>query len=136
MPRGDGESPKPNLKRINRCTSVFLWTEVECSLSGQQRGSYFDDDGNTWLVTDHVLDEIKDDLQAIINCTRADDVVLFDVSTRVRPASRVFIPWSLKLGTRGGTADVEGNASVATNDVSRRTVFRCPRENEGLFVVR
>ena len=114
---------------------AFLWTEVECSLSGQERGSYFDEGSKTWRITDHVLDEIENDLRLIINCTRPNDVVLFDVASAVTPASPVFIPWSLVLGTRGGEADVEGNATVATN-VVRKTVLRCPEENEGLFVVR
>ena len=136
MPRRDGEGQTSDHEAF-AAVRRFLWTEVECLLSGQQRRSYFDEDSRTWRITDHVLDEIKDDLQAIINCTRLDDVVQFDVSTHIRPAARVFIPWSLKLGTRGREADVERlDSGPARTDAPRRTVFSCPRKNEGLFIVR
>ena len=106
-------------------------------LTPRQRSSYLDKDGKTWHITADVLDEIEGDIQAIINCTRSDDFVIFEISSSVHPVGRVFIPWSLKLGTRGGAADIEGDGSESLKTgAARKTVFRCPRENEGLFVIK
>ena len=105
----------------------------ECSLRNRQINRYLEEGNRTWRIDDSALDELENDLQSIVNCTQEGDVVLFDVSGRIRLASRVTIPWSLTLGANTNSTDA---AEVVTAKGPRKATFRCPRRNEGVFFVR
>ena len=105
----------------------------ECSLRNRQINEYLDEGTRTWLIDDSALDELESDLQSIVNCTQEGDVILFDVSGRIRLASRVTIPWRLTL-----SSDIYGldAADEVVPRASRRATFNCPRRTEGVFYVR
>ena len=86
-----------------------------------------------WRIDDAALREIDNDLQTVVNCTQERDTLFFDVTRTVRSSSRVTIPWSLIVGTYTEDAVLVDGAIVETE---KKTVFTCPRENEGMFLVR
>ena len=108
-------------------------SEYECSLSSRQRTRFLDEDTRVWRIDDAALREIDNDLQTVVNCTRERDTLFFDVTRTVRPSSRVTIPWSLMVGTY--TEDVSA-VDGALAETEKKTVFTCPRENEGVFLAR
>ena len=102
-------------------------------MTSETRDRYISRDGQTWLITDAVLEEIGNDLQKIVNCTNEGDVILFDVTEVVQPVSLVIIPWRLTLSSH----IVESHSNGDDSSSSRaRTRFTCPRTNAGLFLVR
>ena len=105
----------------------------ECSLRNRQINRYLEEDTRTWLIDDSSLDELENDLQSIVNCTQEGDVVLFDVSGRIRLASRVTIPWSLTLGANTNSTDAVDDVVAKAR---RKAILRCPGRNEGVFFVR
>ena len=106
----------------------------ECNLTQEDKQRYTSTGDTTWIVNDAVLEEIDNDLQAIVNCSREGDVLSFDVTDVVQPSSLVVIPWRLTL-----SSSVDGDGSDSNDgDLTRqmkRTRFTCPQENSGLFLV-
>ena len=107
--------------------------EFECTLPNRVLGGLLDEATRTWLIDDDALDEVENDLQSIINCTREGDVVLFDVARSIRPVRRVTIPWNLTLSANTESADLGGGVFPRTR---AKATFRCPSRNEGVFFVR
>ena len=92
---------------------------------------YTSADKKTWLVDDEVLKEIDNDLQIIINCTQEGDVVSFNATDVIKPSSLVTIPWQLTISSY--TKDNSGRHDYRRSKT--RTIFKCPQENTGLFLV-
>lgn len=113
--------------------SVDCRSDFECSLRNRQINQYLDTDTRTWRINDQTLAELENHLQSIINCTQEGDTVLFDVSEVIIPAGRVTIPWRLTLSTAVSSTNLDDGIFPQTET---RTAFRCPRENEGVFVIR
>ena len=103
----------------------------ECALTRQAKERYTTSDGRKWLISDKVLKEVDNDLQTIINCTQEGDVVSFDVTGVIQPASLVTIPWRLTLSSH--VEDDFGNDDFLHSKT--RSTFTCPRENTGIFLV-
>ena len=87
----------------------------------------------TWRVTDTVLDDIDNDLQRLVDCTEEDDTILFDVTGMIALANRVTIRWPLTI-----SADIEDRELIdgVFPEAPRRGTVVCPRENEGIFLVK
>ena len=84
-------------------------------------------------MDDDVLDEVDSDLQSLVNCTGTGDVLLFNSTRRIRPLARVVLSWPLTLSAFvERAAPEEGVFPTAV----KRATFTCPRENEGVFLVR
>ena len=103
----------------------------ECLLSEKQKKRFADETG-TWLVDDAVLDEVENDLQRIIICTKTGDSVVFNVTKTIKPSSRSIISWPLTVN--GFAGNEEQSKSVINH--SRRTTISCPGQNEGVFTIR
>jgi len=88
---------------------VCFSDEVDCGLSSSELQRYFDDSSWQWLVTDEVLQELNEDIQAVVNCTAENDVVVFQSARVIRPVTTIAVPWNLTL---------RANSSVT---------FTCPR---------
>ena len=107
--------------------------EVECALTGAEQDAYLDEATRTWIIDGDALNEVDNDLQTIVNCTREGDTVLFNTTENIRPSSSIIIPWSLAFGTYSEETGLAGNVSLETR---RKTVLRCPQRNEGVFLIR
>ena len=81
-------------------------------------------------MDERVLDAIDRDLQSIINCTQKGDILLFNTSSAIRPSSRITIPWTLTISAY--VQDVKRIDGVFPHS-EQKTIFICPRKNEGLF---
>ena len=115
-------------------TPVLLVLAVlPCSLSERTLKRHLNEATRTWLVSHSLLDDVENDIQVIINCTKAGDVLAFSPERSIRPSSCVVIPWPLTLSATVENAELE--EGVFPTSVEKAT-FTCPRENEGVFLVR
>lgn len=96
-------------------------------------GQYLNEDTRTWLIDDDALDAIGNDVQTVVNCTQAGDSVFFNVSGTITPASPITIPWRLRLSAYVENANLVDGVFPQTQG---KTIFRCPRENKGIFIIR
>lgn len=76
---------------------VCFAEEFECGLSSSERQRYFEDLTQRWIVTDEVLLDLDNDIQAIVNCTSENDIVVFQSIGVIRPSSTIIVPWNLTL---------------------------------------
>ena len=113
--------------------AVTFSIETVCHLSKAKRRRYLKVETREWLLNSAVLDEIENDLQLVVNCSRPGDVLLLDTSKTIRPPSRTVIPWPLTINgyVRGGEHD---RVSISASE--KRTILTCPQKNEGLFTIR
>ena len=108
-------------------------SDSACSLRSDVVERHRNVDGATWLVDDRFLEDVAMDLQSIVDCTKEGDVILFNTTGRIRPLSRIIIPWNLTLGTHAENSDSKGHPRVRATSKAR---FTCPQKNEGLFLLR
>ena len=88
------------------CNSDWISSAGEgCSLSSTKTLNYLDTNTRTWTVNEDVLDALENDLQIIVECTKAEDTILLDLS-EIQLADRVVIRHELTI--RG----MNRNASV------------------------
>ena len=104
-----------------------------CRLTQRKRYRYLDLATRTWTLDAADLDDIDNDIQAIIDCTLAEDTVLLTTTKAIRPASRVTLPWPL---TVSASVPSVGLSDGVFPRAENRTTFRCPGENQGVFLVR
>ena len=107
--------------------------ERECSLRRVDIRRYLDESSRTWSVDDDAIDEIDSDVQSLVDCTKEGDVLLFNSTKIIRPSARVVLPWPLTLSAFVEHAELE--EGVFPKAVKKAT-FTCPRDNEGVFLVR
>ena len=107
--------------------------ERECSLRRVDIRRYLDESSRTWTIDDDVLDAIDSDVQSLVDCTNEGDALLFDSTKIIRPSARVVLPWPLTLSAFVEHAELE--EGVFPKAVKKAT-FTCPRDNEGVFLVR
>lgn len=106
--------------------------DLECPLNPVQQRRYLNEKTRVWSVNDEDLTGLDGDLQSILNCTRQGDIVLLNVSESLRPPERLIIPWSLTISALTPASDpVDGRFPLSSNP----SVFHCPRENEGTFLI-
>ena len=103
----------------------------ECDLA-EDSEPYTSEDGKTWLIDDEVLKRIANDLQKIVNCAKENDVLTFDVTDVIQPASSVTIHRQLTLRTRANGADSGGDVF---DRPTKKTKFKCPQKNSALFII-
>ena len=111
----------------------FRCLESECSLRRVDIRRYLNESSRTWMIDDDALDEIDSDLQSLVNCTKAGDALLFNSTRRIRPSTRVVLPWPLTLSAFVEHADLKEGVFPTS---AEKATFTCPRKNEGLFLVR
>ena len=105
-----------------------------CRLTQAKRYRYLDLATRTWSLDAADLDDIDNDIQAIIDCTQAEDTVLLTTTKAIRPASRVTLPWPLTVSASVPSAELSSDGVFPRAE--NRTTFRCPGENQGVFLVR
>ena len=85
-------------------------------------------------MDDDAIDEIDSDVQALVNCTKEGDVLLFNATKRIRPSTPVVLPWPLTLSAFVEQPDGPEEGVFPT--AVKRATFTCPHKNEGVFLVR
>ena len=109
-----------------------MLSHLDCRLTQRKIARILDVDVRTWSIDDAVWADIEEDLQEIVNCSDEGDALLFDVSNTLQPARRVTLPWSLTLSTAVRDRDLVDGIFPETR---RKTAFRCPSSNSGVFRV-
>ena len=107
--------------------------EHECSLRRVDIRRYLDASSRTWSVDDDAIDEIDSDVQSLVDCTEEGDVLLFNATKRIRPSAPVVLPWPLTLSAFVEHTELEDDAFPKA---VKKATFACPRDNEGVFLVR
>ena len=114
-------------RRAHFCCAVGF----KCALARDVRQRYTSADGRTWLINDAVLEEVDNDLQRIVNCTKEGDRIAFNVTEVIQPSSLIIIPWQLALDTH---VEDDSGSNVYPY-ATAKTRITCPRNNSGLFLV-
>ena len=115
-------------------TQVFpVLTGLPCSLSEQTIGDHLSVETRTWNIDRSLLGHVEDDIQVIVNCTKPGDVLSFRVKRRIRPPSRIVIPWALTLSSTVDSSEIDEGV-FQRSEV--KTTFTCPNRREGVFLVK
>ena len=92
-----------------------------------------DPDSRTWSVDAEMVRDLEGDLQVVVNCTRAGDILLIDPSVSIRPRGRITVPRAVTISAIVDDADLDDGVFPRAQ---RKLSFTCPRDNEGVFLVR
>lgn len=98
---------------------------MSCELSKSQMDKLYDKTSHQWTLSDSDIDELDKNIQAVINCSAEDDLILFNTKTTVRPKTSLLIPWSLTFDSK----------SVGEDKSQTKVQFSCP-ESGDLFTIR
>ena len=90
-------------------------------------------DTRIWSIDAEAVEELESDLQIVFNCTRTGDILLIDPSVSIRPADRIIIPRPVTISAIVDDTDLDDGVFPRAQ---RKLSFTCPRDNEGLFLVR
>ena len=104
-----------------------------CSLSDQTIGEHLNETTRTWRINRSLLGHVEDDIQVIINCTKPGDVLSFSSKRRIRPSSRIVIPWPLTLTAPVSSFELEEGVFPRSE---AKTTLTCPNRREGVFFVK
>ena len=113
-------------------TPILPVSGLPCSLSKRTLRKHLNETTRTWRISRSLLDEVEDDIQVIVNCTRPGDVLTF-TARRIRPSSRVVIPWPLTLTASVDSFEVEEGVFPRSG---AKATFTCPNRREGVFLVK
>ena len=132
----DEASPSETLTLFENAllTPVLLvLTGRPCSLSKRTLEEHLNEATRTWRINRTILNDVEDDMQVIINCTKAGDVLTFIPERRIRPSSRIVIPWPLTLTAPVSSSELE--EGVFPRSDAKATVT-CPNRRQGVFLVK
>ena len=135
--RQDDEAPESETTSV--CENSFLTpmllvlADLPCSLSAERLDLHLNETTRTWRINRSLLDDVKGDIQVIVNCTTPGDVLSFSPKRRIRPSSRVVIPWPLTLTAPVDSSNLEEGVFPRSD---AKAIFTCPSEGEGVFLVR
>lgn len=111
---------------------MFSIEEFPCSLSQSDLRRFYRRASQTWTITDRALKFLDYDLQAIVNCSTSEDIILFQTRRLIRPSTSIVIPWNLTW-----TSDPEGHLVRDEQIVQNpsKVNLSCP-ETGPLFTIR
>ena len=128
------ESETPVLLESSFLTPVRpVFAGFPCSLGDQTIREHLNETTRTWRISRSLLDDVEDDIQVIVNCTKPSDVLSFSSKRRIRPSSRVVIAWPLTLTSTVDNSEVEEGV-FPRSEV--KAVFTCPNRRAGVFLVK
>ena len=84
-------------------------------------------------MNEEALRNVENDLQAIVNCSEEGDTILLGVEDSLQFPARVTLPWPLTL--TGNVRDPSTKDEVFP-EARRKQRIGCPRDDEGVFLVR
>ena len=112
--------------------AVCVRIDATCRLTRQEISELLDEDTRMWLVDPTVLEGVSNDLGAIVNCTRENDVILLRIEGEIQVPVRIVVPWNLTLSSYVTSTDlVDGIYPEA----DRKVRFKCPPRG-GVFYIR
>ena len=133
----DDEAPEsetlPLLENSFLIQVPFVFTDFPCWLTKRSLEEHLNETTRTWHINRSILDDVEDDIQVIINCTKPGDVLSFSSQRRIRPSSRIVIPWPLTLTAPVSSSDVEEGVFPLSE---AKALFTCPNRREGIFFVK
>ena len=112
---------------------LLVLTDLPCSLSKRTLEEHLNEATRTWRINRSILNDVENDIQVIINCTRPGDVLTFSPRRRIRPSSRVVIPWPLTLTAAVDSSELEEGVFPRSD---AKATFTCPNRREGVFLVK
>eukprot|EP00210_Caulerpa_lentillifera_P006659 g6362.t1 len=92
---------------------------------------YYDRNARRWILNDSQLTQTPDIIQAVINCSLEDDVILLRTNQTLKLTNTLIIPWSLRL-----SADPEeiSKQNTEINGTNSRVNFTCPNQGTLLSI--
>ena len=84
-------------------------------------------------MDEEALRNVENDLQAIVNCSEEGDTILLNVDGTLQFPSRVTLPWRLTLSANVRNTYLQDRVFP---EARRKQRIRCPRDDEGVFLVR
>lgn len=100
-------------------------------MSPEEINRYLNNQTRTWKIDDATLEDLSNDVQAVVNCTREGDTILFDISSSLKPSTRIEIPRRLTI-----SASIEGDpADGIFPETTNKTTFVCPSKSQGVFLI-
>ena len=112
---------------------LLVFADISCSLSERTIREHLNETTRTWRISRSLLDDVEDDIQVIVNCTKPGDVLTFGPRRRIRPSSRIVIPWPLTLTAPVSSFELEESMFPLSDT---KMTFTCPNRGEGVFLVK
>ena len=103
-----------------------------CNLQEAEIDAFYERSARRWTLDNDGMTAIGNDLQTIVNCSRRGDLILLDVTQSIQMPARVIIPWNLTISA--ALEDASRQSGVLP-ETERKTVFACPIQNEGAFLI-
>eukprot|EP00210_Caulerpa_lentillifera_P008825 g8421.t1 len=99
--------------------------EYSCGLSLQEVDSYYNSLSNQWLLNDTVLEMLENDIQAIVECTAENDVVILETTNIVKPQRTITVYTNLTFIGRSASDFIQDRSETRTS-----MTFTCPDKGE------
>ena len=112
---------------------LLVLAGLPCSLSERTLEEHLNETTRTWRISRSLLDDVDNDIQVIVNCTKPGDVLTFSPERIIGPSSRIVIPWSLTLTAHVSSSALEGGVFPRSDE---KAVFTCLGRGEGVFLVK
>ena len=112
---------------------LLVFTGLPCSLNKRILKEHLNETTRTWRINRSLLDDVENDIQVIVNCTKPGDVLTFSPKRRIRPSSRIVIPWPLTLTAPVNSSKLEEGVFPRSDS---KATFTCPNRREGVYLVK
>lgn len=111
---------------------LCLTDDDNCSLTPSEIEAIYNPATGVWTLTDNLLEQDVGIIQAAIDCSSENDVILLETTTTLKPPNTIVIPWSLTLSANPG-APVTQKGQIPETD--SKVKFTCTEETD-LFSIR
>lgn len=85
-----------------------------------------------WTLTNNLLEEDVGIIQAAVDCSSDNDVILLQTNRTLQPPNTIVVPWSLTLS---GDREASFTQNSQTREADSKVRFTCTEETD-LFSVR
>lgn len=78
----------------------MLLVAASCQLTRSQRRQYYARSSHVWTITDEVLEELDNDVQAIVLCAYPNDTILVSTKRTIQPRRSIVISTNLTISSQ------------------------------------
>lgn len=100
-----------------------LVVQSGCDLSLEDVDRFYDAFSQQWLIDDDVLEEMDNDVQAVVECAHENDTLLFVTDQIIKPRRTLVLSQNLTLASRSESGFAENGVPVSVSEKVRLT---CP----------
>jgi len=100
-----------------------LVVQSGCDLSSAEIERFYDASSAQWRITDEVLEELSNDVQAIVECANDNDTLLFATNQTIKPTRTLIFSHNLTLASQFESGSTENGVPVPVSEKVRMT---CP----------